>query len=131
MPAVLACGRYADRVGFFQRALAHSATAGLAAQSAPIFYDLDATPILEDDRTAETAAMALPSKKNSPVPIGMSTDAGASAVSKQSRFLVDLGDAGSDEASAERYRFPIDGQQPELVGSTLGREFDFATFAVG
>ena len=118
-------------MGFFQRALAHSATAGLAAQSAPIFYDLDATPILEDDRTAETAAMALPSKKNSPVPIGMSTDAGASAVSKQSRFLVDLGDAGSDEASAERYRFPIDGQQPELVGSTLGREFDFASFAVG
>jgi len=42
----------------------------LAAHSAPIFIDLDAPPMLENDRTAETAAMTFSSKKNPPMPIG-------------------------------------------------------------
>ena len=80
---LFACRRHACRVGgVLQRALAHRTAARLTAQPAPVFIYLDAPPVLEDDWAAKIAVMALPSKKNSAVPIGTPADTGVSAISE-------------------------------------------------
>ena len=74
--------------------------------------------------------MTFSSRKNPLVPIDTSADTGASPVREQSSLFVDFGDPRSDEAGPEHDGFAIDGSQPELVGSTLGRKFYFSGVTV-
>src|SRR6185312_7939966 len=127
------CDLRAGRVASLPEwALLHGAAAGdVAAQATPVSVDHDTPAMLQHDRTAEPATMAISSEQDPSPPVCTPADARAAPVPQGSGPRIDLAQSGCDEAGVERHGFAVDGAQPELISRIFGGEFHFSGCAMG